>query len=275
MLRGAEFGLEHRYLKGMMRTEKKIKELVVTEFPPISELEDENLQAMAEAGAEVVNIHRILAKTGANVVGELLKTQDKFFEWDHLPKGDVYDRETHAQYYYHAHAADKRFTGEHGHFHTFLRPKGMPDGIKPASLPNVELPENKDDHLSHLIAVSMDPKGFPFRLFTVNRWVTGEVWHDAPDVKRMLDSFNIDHTWPSWPVNRWITAMVTLFKPKIEKLIDERDRTIARWVAAETNSNSPHETVFEDREREVTSYVDIEIDRQVAAVQSEIERRGA
>lgn len=256
-----------------MRTEAKIRDVAVAEFPSLAELTDERLQAMAEAGAEVVNIHRLLAKTGANVVGELLKTQESFFEWDHLPKGDVYDRETHAQYYYHAHAADKRFKGEHGHFHTFLRPKGMPAGIKPASLPDAQLPENKDDHLSHLIAVSMDPKGFPFRIFTVNRWVTGEVWHEASDVKRMLDRFVIDHTWPSWPVNRWITAMVALYRPQIEVLVDERDRTVARWVAAEEESNSPHETVFEDREREVTSYTDIQIDRQVAAIQEEIERR--
>ena len=256
-----------------MRAEDHIKDVVVTDFPPLADVTDEALQSMAEAGAEVVNIHRVLNKTGANIVGELLKTQDGFFEWDHLPKGDVYDRETHAQYYYHAHAADKRFSGEHGHFHTFLRPKGMPAGIKPAKVPGATLPANKDDHLSHLVAISMDPKGIPFRLFTVNRWVTGEVWYRARAVRQMLDCFDIDHTWPSWPVNRWVTAMVTLFKPQIERLIDERDCTIKRWVGAEKGSNSPHETVFEDREREVTSYADIQIDDQITAIRKEIERR--
>src|SRR3546814_14192456 len=67
-----------------------------------------------------------------NLVGELLKNNGTFYEWDHYPPGDVYDHETHGQYYYHAHAADQRFDGEHGHFHTFVRPKGMPPGVRPA-----------------------------------------------------------------------------------------------------------------------------------------------
>ncbi len=256
-----------------MRTEEKIRDQVISDFQPLGELSDESLQEMAEAGAEVLNIHRVLAKTGANVVGELLKTQEGFFEWDHLPKGDVYDRETHAQYYYHAHVADQRFKGEHGHFHTFLRPKGMPADISPAEIPGATLPEDKDNHLSHLVAVSMNSPGYAFRLFTVNRWVTGEVWYKAKQVKRMLDLFVIDHTWPSWPVNRWISAMVPLFKPQIIALIDARDRTIERWVAEVNDSDTPHETVFEDREREVTSYLDINVNRQVKAIESEIRRR--
>jgi hypothetical protein len=256
-----------------MRTEDKIKDVLISDDQPLSELSDEALQVMAEAGAEVLNIHRVLAKTGANVVGELLKTQEGFFEWDHLPKGDVYDRETHAQYYYHAHAADQRFKGEHGHFHTFLRPKGMPADVKPAAIPGATLPEDKNNHLSHLVAVSMNPPGFAFRLFTVNRWVTGEVWYKANQVKRMLDLFVIDHTWPSWPVNRWISAMIPLFKPQILALIEARDRTIERWVAEVSDSDTPHETVFEDREREVTSYLYIDVERQVKAIEAEIRRR--
>lgn len=256
-----------------MRTEEKIRDKIISDFQPLGELSDESLQEMAEAGTEVLNIHRVLAKTGANVVGELLKTQEGFFEWDHLPKGDVYDRETHAQYYYHAHVADQRFKGEHGHFHTFLRPKGMPADMSPAAIPGATLPEDKDNHLSHLVAISMSSPGYAFRLFTVNRWVTGEVWYKAKQVKRMLDLFVIDHTWPSWPVNRWISAMVPLFKPQIVALIDARDRTIERWVAEVSGSDTPHETVFEDREREVTSYLDIDVNRQVKAIEAEIRRR--
>ena len=256
-----------------MRTEDKINDALVTDHQPLGELCDDDLQVMAEAGAEVLNIHRVLAKTGANVVGELLKTQEGFFEWDHLPKGDVYDKETHAQYYYHAHAADTRFAGEHGHFHTFLRPKGMLADMKPAAIPGAVLPDDKNNHLSHLVSISMNPPGFASRLFTVNRWVTGEVWYKAKHVKRMLDLFVIDHTWPSWPVNRWVSAMVPLFKPQIVALIDARDRTIERWVGEETGTDTPHETVFEDREREVASYLDIDVEAHVKAIDAEIRRR--
>ena len=256
-----------------MRTEEQIQDVVLTAIPQLTALSDDQLMEMADAGAEVVNVHRLLAKTGANIVGELLKTQEKFFEWDHLPKGDVYDRETHGQYYYHAHAADKRFDGEHGHFHTFLRPKGMPAGARPADVPGAKMPEKMDDKLSHLVAISMDPKGFPFRLFTVNRWVTGEVWYPADEVVRMLGRFEIDHTWPSWPVNRWVSAMFPLFRPQIEALVRMRDETVARWAAERADSTTPLEEVFEDREREVTSFLDVNIERQVADIQKEISRR--
>lgn len=48
---------------------------------------------------------------------------------NHYPKGDVYDAETASQYYYHAHRPE---AGEHSHFHTFIRAKGIPRTAKPA-----------------------------------------------------------------------------------------------------------------------------------------------
>ena len=99
---------------------------------------------MQEAGRTVVNCHRILGKTSDNIVGELLRDYNDFFEWDHYPEGDVYDFETHGQYYYHAHPKEER-PGEHGHFHTFLRPDGMPPGIRPAPVEDFTMPENPDD----------------------------------------------------------------------------------------------------------------------------------
>lgn len=251
-----------------MRTEAAIKNMQVKLRRRLSELPNESLEAMAEAGAEIVNIHRLLAKTGANVVGELLKGHETFFEWDHYPTGDVYDRETHAQYYYHAHVADQRFKGEHGHFHTFLRPKGMPKGIQPAKIPGAVMPKDPNDRLSHLIAIAMTPAGLPFRLFTVNRWVTGEVWYEAADVTRFLDLFLIDHTWPSWPVNRWISALIPLFKPQIIELLEMRDRNVAAWAKGTLSDE-----VFEDRELEVTSYLDINVEKQVQEVGKELLRR--
>jgi hypothetical protein len=123
-----------------MRSEAQIKDAAVDGDQELEALPGETLERMAEAGAEVVEVHRILAKTGDNIVGELLKSHGTFYEWDHYPPGDVYDHETHGQYYYHAHAADQRFDGEHGHFHTFVRPRGMPPGIRPAPVPGYVAP---------------------------------------------------------------------------------------------------------------------------------------
>lgn len=244
-----------------MRSEAKIKNAALDSDFPLESLPTATLEGMADAGAEVMNVHRVLAKTGDNIVGELLKHNGTFYEWDHYPPGDVYDHETHGQYYYHAHVSDQRFEGEHGHFHTFVRPKGMPPGVKPAKVPGFVAPEDPNDALSHLVAIAMTPGGLPFRLFTVNRWVTGEVWYKADDVIRLLDIFQIDHAQPSWPVNRWIGAMIRLFKPQIADLLRARDRKVAAWMEL-----APDSDVFEDRDLEVTSFLDISIDSQVRDV---------
>lgn len=252
-----------------MRSDAIIRDAALEPDFPLESLPSEALEDMAEAGAEVMEIHRILAKTGDNIVGELLKNNGTFYEWDHYPPGDVYDHETHGQYYYHAHASDQRFQGEHGHFHTFVRPRGMPPGIKPAKVAGYVAPEDPNDALSHLVAIAMTPGGLPFRLFTVNRWVTGEVWYKADDVIRLLDVFKIDHAQPSWPVNRWIGAMIRLFKPQIADLLQARDRKVAAWQEL-----VPDGDVFEDRGLEVTSFLDISIDRQVRGVAEALLARG-
>lgn len=244
-----------------MRTADAIATYEIQVPTDFSSLDREALEIMAEAGQEIVEIYRILAKTSDNVVGELLRGQGTFYEWDHFPPGDVYDQESHSQYYYHAHPPEQRFPREHGHFHTFLRPKGMPPSLKPAKVPGLKLPDDPNDALSHLVAIAMDGQGFPFRLFTVNRWVTGEIWYDAAAVTAMLDHFKIDHARPSWPVNRWISAMLALFKPQILELVAMRDRTVESW-----GKSHPNGDVYEDRALEVTSFVDISIEQQVRAV---------
>ena len=220
----------------------------------------ETLQRMQRAGREVSECLRVLAKAELNLVGECIKHHGTFYEFDHYPPGDVYDDETHAQYYYHAHRGT---LGEHGHFHTFLRVKGIPDGI--LALPyeaSGRWPED-DEVLSHLVAVSMDKNGIPIGLFTTNRWVTGENWFCAHDVIAMLDRFVIDHAYPSWPVNRWISAMVVLFRPQIEALLHQRDA-----VLEEHMQQSPDVDVFEDRELELMSEVRITIDAQLTAIEA-------
>lgn len=234
----------------------------------IAALPTDRLREMAAAGADVVECHRVLANTGGNIVGELLRDIETFYEWDHYPAGDVYDTETHSQFYYHAHPQELR-SHEHGHFHTFMRPLGMPKGIRPAMVADFKMPDDENDALSHLIGISMDKYGVPIRMFTTNRWVTGEIWYEADDVRAMLDYFVIDHAQPSWPVNRWVSGMVRLFRPQIASLIDARDAAVAQWVDAYPNRN-----VYEDEDLEITSMMDISIDTQIATVTAALNDRG-
>jgi len=224
---------------------------------------------MARAGQQVLECYRLLGKTDANIVGEVLKGHGEFFEWDHYPPGDVFDHETNAQYYYHAHPPEGRaekFGAEHGHFHTFLRPKGMPKTIKPAKVADYEKPKSDNDELTHFIGISMNPAGFPIRLFTTNRWVTGEVWYKASSVISLIDKFVIDQAYPSLVPNIWITAMLQLFRPDIEDMLRERDQAVLDW-----QKRHPDNNVYEDRGLELTSIRSIAVDKQIKQIEKALE----
>lgn len=230
----------------------------VPRVAPIEALPRKRLESMLAAGDEILECYRVLGKGGLNIVGELLKGQGTFYEYDHYPKGDIYDEEFSSQYYYHAHREDQP---EHGHFHTFLRAGGIPESVQPVPYDGDEPWPTGDDVLSHLISVSMDPRGFPLGMFATNRWVTAEAWYRAADVIDMVDRFRIDHADPSWPTNRWITAMMALFQPQIAALLEHRDAVVETWVR-----DHPGVDVFEDRDLEVTGWLDVSVDDQLAAV---------
>ena len=216
----------------------------------------EALESMATAGEQVLECYRVLQKSGSNVVAEVLRGQGKFYEFDHYPKGDVYDPETYSQYFYHAHRE-----GEHGHFHTFLREEGMPEDCRPAAQSEAPFMKERDDKISHLIAISMNRAGFPIGLFTTNRWITADNWYKADDVIKMLDRFEMDLASPSWPVNIWLTAMLCLFRPQIMELVRERDATVANW-----QKEHPDVDAFEDRGCDITSDRKISVAAQIKRV---------
>jgi hypothetical protein len=216
----------------------------------------EELEKMAAAGEQVLECYRVPQKSDTNMVAEVLSEQGTFYEFDHYPEGDVYDSETHSQFYYHSHRE-----GEHGHFHTFLREKGMPDECHPVEQSEAPFMKERDDKLSHLIAISMNQAGFPTRLFTTNRWITADNWYQADDVIKMLDRFDMDLAWPSWPVNIWITAMLRHFRPQVEELVRDRDSAVANW-----QKEHPDEDTFEDRGCDITSVRNISVAAQIKRV---------
>lgn len=230
---------------------------LLIDAPDLSSLPRADLERMLEAGREVAECHRVLAKGGLNVVGEVLKGQGQFLKLDHYPKGDVYDRDSHAQYYYHAHR-----DGEHGHFHCFLRARGMPEGLQPVTEAATRSWPKGDHALAHIVAISMDRKGFPLRMFTTNQWVTGETFYPAPAVERMIDRFVIDHANPSWPTNRWITAIMRLFRPQIAALVAARDIELA-----DRARRFPDRDVYDDREFETITEIAIDPAAQVEQVE--------
>lgn len=231
----------------------------------LAEISHDRLVKMAKAGEAVNECQRVLDKASSNIVGQCLTNQGTFYEFDHYPSGDVYDNETHSQYYYHSHRPEG---GEHGHFHTFLRAKGMANGLKPIDYKGEATIPSGKDALAHLIAIAMNKPGQPISLFSVNRWVTDESFYTAQDTIAMLDSFKMDHTFPCLALNQWITAMVALFRPQIEALLLERDKTLKNWAATHMGTD-----IYEDRDLEVTSFLPIKIGDQIAAISDALETR--
>lgn len=223
----------------------------------------EQLKTMLEAGFEVLESHYVLAKTGDTIVGELLPEEGEFREWKHCPPGDIIDKDTHSQFYYHAHR-----DGEHGHFHLFMRKDGMPGDCRPVDRPEAEYLKDKGVIMCHLIAISMDKHGIPVRLFTTNRWLTDEYWYRAKDISTMLDDFSIEQAKPSWPVNRWVTAMVRLFRPQIDELLLERDALVAKLLKKQWQ-----EELFEDRDRGILTEMKISVDGQMTAIKKALAAR--
>jgi hypothetical protein len=224
--------------------------------PNLKDASRDDLEIMHEAGLQILECYRVLQKSSDNIVGEILRGNEPFVELDHYPPGDIYDPASHSQYYYHAHR-----DGEHGHFHTFLREEGMQASWQPTPQSRMDYMDERGDTICHLIAISMDPAGYPLSLFTTNRWVTAENWYNAEDTIAMLDHFEIDLVPPSWPVNIWLSAMLRLFRPQIIELVGERDKAIERW-----RTEHPDEDVFEDRGLEITSEIAISVEDQINAL---------
>lgn len=225
------------------------------------------LRDMKSAADEVKECERVLAKTGDTVLTELLRDEGEILPWRHYPLGDVYDPEFHAQYYFHAHPPGERPAGEYGHFHTFVRRLGLPDEAKPAPLPDYRPAKELNDEVCHIVGIATNSEGGVCRLFTTNRWVTGETWFPAATAQLAIDCFLIDHARPSWVVNRWITALIQLFKPQIAALLEERDVAVDRH-----RDGNPTGNVFEDAALEVTSELKVSVSRQIIDVERALSR---
>ena len=142
----------------------------------------------------------------------------------------------------------------------------MPPGIRPVEQSETDTMKQRDDKLSHIVAISMDRRGWPIGLFTTNRWVTTENWYAAADVCRMVDRFSIDLARPSWATNRWVTAMMQLFRPQIETLLHQRDAKLVAW-----HKTHPDADIFEDRRLDLPSQVKISLDQQIRAVDATLD----
>ncbi len=192
---------------------------------------------------------------GKNILHYTLKKKRRHESMTHYPKGDRIDHSTGAQYFYHCHRENMETT-EHGHFHCFLRYKHIPKRIKPTDLPDWDI--YLDNPMTHLIAIAMNQFGQPIRLFTVNRWVTSEIWYDAGHVPKFIKRFKMtledDLYWVV--LDKWVEGMLHLFAPQISWLHLVRDRQIEHYKIQNDNP-------YIDHQIEELSEINIDMKKQI------------
>ena len=180
-------------------------------------------------------------------------------EYEHYPPNDIVDRRRGSQFYYHAHRDGDQ---EHGHLHLFwhatasgrrryLRP-GQPRWVRTAP--------------THLFAISLDARGLPVGLFTVNRWVTDGHWFDAATTLLFVDRFAVDGVEGHSASCRWLTKFVPLYRPLIEAILLKRDARLARRASLED--------ALADHRLEVLSLQPIDWAADLDALEAEAARRG-
>lgn len=142
-------------------------------------------------------------------------------EFEHYPSDDVIDPRSGSQFYYHSHRDGDR---EHGHLHLFWHAT--------ASGRRRYLPSGRARWTrtapTHLFAISLDARGLPVGLFTVNRWVTDGHWFDAATTMRCVDRFDLDSVPGHEGSCRWLTRFVRLYRPVVQRLLVQRDARLAR-----------------------------------------------
>ena len=128
---------------------------------------------------------------------------------------------------------------------------------------------NGTDAFSHLIAISMDDKGAPIKIFTTNRWVTGEDWAHSEDVCLMVDQFQFNRPHSSWMISKWLSSLLQFFYPQVIELIFERD-----LILLGDSRGRSLEEVREDKALETLSEKEISIDVQMEVLKAVIDKRG-
>ena len=125
--------------------------------------------------------------------------------------------------YYHCHPATRagnhRFQGEHGHFHIFVRT------------------QNESETWSHLVALAMDNMGQPLGWFTVNHWVTGEIWQDSETLVKYLDSIPYGNPGINKIVERWLLSILAVSRDKVINVLHERDKILKQKLLNQKESD--------------------------------------
>ena len=180
-------------------------------------------------------------------------------EFDHYPPDEVINLRRGSQFYYHSHRHGDR---EHGHLHLFWHATAA--GRRRYARPGRARWTRTAP--THLFAISLDARGLPVALFTVNRWVTDGHWFDAPTTMSFVERFDPGEV-PGHELScRWLSGFLQLYQPLIADLLAQRDRCLAR--------RADLTRALDDHRLEVLSQTPLDWAADLDALEIEARRRG-
>jgi len=140
----------------------------------------------------------------------------------HFPVLDLKSKNEKSLCFFHRHEAR---AAEAGHFHLFQQHR--PNDV-------------------HLVAIALDWQGRPSRVFSVNRWVTGEAWMPASQTWTHFKRWRIREP------RRWDHALrdALALPPEAQDLLRARDQTLSDWI-----DRKPGVNVLEDQSLDVLSNI--------------------
>ncbi|NCP55446.1 MAG: hypothetical protein GW845_09695, partial [Rhodoferax sp.] len=125
-----------------------------------SALRTQIASTLADAQASVAAFAEVTAARGSLIQSWV--AGQEVLEYAHYPSDDVVDVRHGSQFYYHAHRDGDQ---EHGHLHLFWHAtaSGRRRYFQPGK------PRWNRTEPTHLFAISLDARGLPVALFTVNQ----------------------------------------------------------------------------------------------------------
>jgi len=178
------------------------------------------------------------------------------------PPDDLVDVRKGSQFYYHVATAtgDPRSTGSFATLFWHATATGRRRYLKPGQ------PRWNRTEPTHLFAISLDARGLPVGLFTVNQWVTDGHWFDAATTMDCVDRFGMGEMEGYEHSCNWLTGFVRLYRPLINELLIRRDGRMRR--------RSSLAKALQDRDLEVLSLTPIDWIADMDALETESIRRG-
>ena len=238
-----------------MRTADQSKTRARCNATPAADLERRGAKAL-------IDTYRRLALTRGHLLEPILQGASPT-QWEHYPGDDAISVDRRYQWYYHSHSlADRPGSIEHGHFHLFARMEGAAehvDAIAERTFLSVLGEPDSEATTRHLLCVGMSPMGVPISLFTVNRWVTGDLLLSRASTLALLESMTLDTGYAA--IDAVLTALAELYRSDIRSLMSQRDRSLRARAAKGPGT-------LEDPNVEVLSELPLDLDGRISAALS-------